>query len=200
MVVMLSNNPHVLKELDAATRSSLQPELLHFRNYDAVQIQQILQDRAVRGLHTWDEPLLGEIAALTTRKTNADARVAIKTLYYVMTGSSGDVSSCFERARRDIVIDMVNDLSDANLMILRAAATSRTDFAKDIYRRYCEFSEARHEKPFSYVYFYSNLSYLQSVGLIALVSAKIERTYTNRILLAFDRSVLEAVWRMRFAA
>jgi Cdc6-like AAA superfamily ATPase len=49
MIVMLSNSPHVLKQLDAATRSSLQPAPLHFRNYDAEQIRQILQDRPSGG-------------------------------------------------------------------------------------------------------------------------------------------------------
>jgi cell division control protein 6 len=198
MVVMLSNNPHVIQELDPATRSSLQPEMLHFRNYDAEQIYQILQDRARRGLHRFDESQLLEIAALTTRKTNADARIAIKTLYYTITESANDVAVCFEKARRDIVVDMIQDLSDANLMILWAAATSPTDFAKAIYQRYCRFSQDHQEKPFSYVYFYSNLSYLQSVGLIALVSAKVERTYTNRILLTFDKAIVEQICKLRF--
>ncbi len=54
MIIMLSNSPHVLKQLDAATRSSLQPMPLHFRNYDAQQLQEILTDRARRGLHESD--------------------------------------------------------------------------------------------------------------------------------------------------
>lgn len=197
MIVMLSNNPHTFKDLDAATRSSLQPEVAHFRNYNAEQIEHILQDRAQRGLRKWVDLPLAEIAALTTRKTNADARVAIKALYYTVTEQE-DVRSCFERARRDIIVDVISDLSEANLMILWAAATSPNEFAKDIYRRYCRLSLDHQEKPFSYVYFYSNLSYLQSVGLIALASAKVDRTYTNRILLAFDTSILDQIWRLRF--
>ena len=133
-----------------------------------------------------------------TRKTNADTRVAIKTLCYSMTESLGQVDACFEQARRDIVVDLINDLSNATLMILWAAATSPSDLAKDIYKRYCRFSQDHRENPFSYVYFYSNLSYLQSVGLIALVSAKVDRTYTNRILLTFERSILEPIFRFRF--
>ena len=90
-------------------------------------------------------------------------------------------------------------LSDAALMILWAAGSSQTDFAKDIYRRYCRFSMDRREKPFSYVYFYSNLSYLQSVGLVALVATKQGRTYTNRVHLTFDRAVLNEICNLRFA-
>jgi Cdc6-like AAA superfamily ATPase len=82
MVIMLSNSPHVLKQLDLATRSSLQPMPVHFKNYNAEQLQEILRDRASCGLRNCDEGHLAEIAALTTRLANADARVAIKTLHY----------------------------------------------------------------------------------------------------------------------
>lgn len=198
MVIMLSNSPQVLKQLDAATRSSLQPVPIHFRNYDAEQIRLILRDRAQRGLHAWDDAQLAEIAALTTRMTNADARVAIKTLHYCVTRPKDDLAASFERARRDIVIDVINDLTDANLMILWSIATSPSDLAKGIYQRYCRFSESHQEKPFSYVYFYSNLSYLQSVGLIALVSTKVERAYTNRILLNCDPAVVASLCKLRF--
>jgi len=197
MVIMLSNSPHVIKQLDAATRSSLQPMPVHFRNYNAEQIRDILRDRAKLGLRSWEDGVLAQIAALTTRMTNADARVAIKTLKYTATRPRDDVTACFERARRDIVVDMVNDLSDGNLMILWAAATSKSDLAKAIYERYCRYSQAQREKPFSYVYFYSNLSYLQSVGLLALVSTKVGRTYTNRVLLTFDTSIVDQLAKLR---
>ena len=198
MVIMLSNSPHVLKQLDAATRSSLQPMPVHFKNYNAEQIQEILHDRASLGLRSWDEGILAQVAALTTRMTNADARVAIKTLKYTAMRPGDDVAACFERARRDIVVDMVNDLSGPNLMILWAAATSKVDLAKEIYKRYCRYSQAQQETPFSYVYFYANLSYLQSVGLVALVSTKVGRTYTNRVLLTFDTSIVEQLAGLRF--
>jgi cell division control protein 6 len=200
MVIMLSNSPHILKQLDAATRSSLQPELVHFRNYDAEQIQQILEQRACRGLVRWERAELAHIAGLTTSQTNADARVAIKTLYYVVSGADRDVPSSFEKARRDIVVDVVNDLTDPNLRILWAVATSESDLAKGIYQRYCRFSQTHQEKPYSYVHFYANLSYLQSVGLVGLVSTKVDRTYTNRILLTIDRAIVDSICRLRFAA
>ncbi|MFH1748259.1 MAG: Cdc6/Cdc18 family protein [Planctomycetota bacterium] len=198
MVLTLANNPHVLKELDPATRSSLQPVPLHFRNYDAQQIRQILQDRARRGLVRWDETALSQIAALTVQKTNSDARVAIKTLFYTVTRPAASVTDNFDRARRDVVVDMIHDLADAALLILWAVATSKSDFTKEVYRRYCRFCQTRGDKPFSYMHFYSNLAYLQSVGLVALVSTKVGRTYTNRVLLNFDEPVVEQICRLRF--
>jgi len=55
------------------------------------------------------------------------------------------------------------------------------------------FSIQVHEEPFSYMHFYSNLSYLQSLGLVVLISTKVQRTYANRIQLTFDPSILGAV-------
>ncbi|MBD3392546.1 MAG: hypothetical protein GF410_11055 [Chitinivibrionales bacterium] len=198
MLIMLSNNPHVLKDIDPATRSSLQPEIIHFRNYNAEELFHILACRARRGLKHWEEPVLRQIAALTTRLTQSDARVAIKTLLYSVTQRDRTIPQCFDRARRDVVVDMIHDLSDGALMVLWAATTAKTDFARDIYGRYRRFCLDHREKPFSYVYFCSTLSYLQSAGLVALISTKTGRTYTNRVLLTFDRPIVERITRLRF--
>lgn len=198
MVIMLSNSPHVLKQLDAATRSSLQPIPLHFRNYDATQVQEILANRAKRGLHEHDPGRLAEIAALTTRLANSDARIAIKTLFYTVIRSGMTVEQCFEAARRDLVVDLINDLCDGNLIILWATATTQSELIKEIYARYRRFCQEHGEKPFSYVHFYSNLSYLQSVGLVALIATKVDRAWTNRVQLTFDASIVESITRLRF--
>jgi len=41
-VIMLANDPRFLSEIDQSVRSTLQPELIHFRNYNAVEIGDIL--------------------------------------------------------------------------------------------------------------------------------------------------------------
>ena len=198
MVIMLSNGPQVLKQLDGATRSSLQPIPVYFKNYDAQQLQQILADRAKQGLHSWDNGQLAEIAALTTRMANADTRVALKTLKYTVTMPGQSLMACFERARQDVVIDMICDLSDAILMILWAVASSRSKLAKDVYERYCRFSQSQRAKPFSYVYFCSNLSFLQSAGLVGLIATKVDRTYTKRVMLTCEASVVASIAKLRF--
>jgi hypothetical protein len=48
------------------------------------------------------------------------------------------------------------------------------------------------------MHFYSNLSYLQSVGLVVLVSTKTDRAYTNRVLPTFDTNVAEQIFKLRF--
>ena len=199
MVIMLSNNYRVLNEIDPSTKSSLQPMPVYFKNYDASQLQEILLNRAKAGLHSWHEPHLSEIAALSTKRTNSDARVAIKTLYYSITDPSDSIEVCFENARKDIIAEMINNLSVPVLMILDAIGTSKSDFARDIYKRYSAISARQNEKPFSYVHYYAHLSYLQSMGLVALISTKVGITYANRVVLTFSESILEPVCKVRFS-
>lgn len=49
------------------------------------------------------------------------------------------------------------------------------------------------------MHFYSNLSFLQSVGLVALVSTKVGRVYTNRVMLNCDPSIVEQICQLRFS-
>jgi hypothetical protein len=132
---------------------------------------------------------------LTTRKTNADARVAIKTLFYSVCEPHREVTGCFEQARGTSwwtwSMTVRSQLDDP------MGGQRKVDLAKEIYQRYSRISEAAGDKPFSYTHFYANLSYLQSNGLIALVSTKVDRAYTNRVILTFDPSIVETIWQIR---
>lgn len=199
MVVLLSNNPRFLDTLDLSIRSTLQPQLIHFKNYDALQLREILQNRAQEGLHEFSEELLAKIAALTVRFGNSDARVAIKTLYYAALEPTSNVEEVFHRARQDLVLDVLAHLDERCLLMLCAVAETPELFVKPVYSRYRALSTSEHVDPFSYAYFYTNLSYLQSIGLIVLFSTKVGRAYTNRIQLLFDRELLGAIWKARMA-
>jgi Cdc6-like AAA superfamily ATPase len=140
---------------------------------------------------------VAQIAALTVSATNADVRVAIKTLYYLALEQSEDVHAVFERARRDLIVDVLADLNDQNLFILIAIADTPEPFVKIVYERYRQIALQHHETPFSYVYFYTSLSYLQSISLILLLSTKVGRTYTNRLELLFAAELLDAICSAR---
>ena len=198
MGVLLSNNPKFLSSLDESIKSTLQPEIVHFRSYDTAEIAQILVDRAKIGLKMVPQTVIREIAAMTVKNTNSDVRVAIKTLYLWALEPGVSLKEHYDKARRNILLDVVKDLNDQNLLMLRASLSQQGDFVKDIYGRYRKMSAEFHEEPYSYVHFYSNLSYLQSLGLLVLVSTKVNRTYTNRISLTFDPSILARVWENRF--
>lgn len=149
------------------------------------------------GLRRGSELLLKKTAALTTKNTNSDVRVAIKALYYSALEPDASLAENFERARRDILVELTQDLNDKNLLILRAAQGVEESYVKAVYQCYRRVSVQYQEEPFSYVPFYSNLSYLQSLGLILLVSTKVGRTYTKRIQLLFSPELLDAVWEAR---
>ena len=198
ITVCLSNNPRVLAELDSSIRSSLQAETLYLRNYDATQVAEILRLRAEAGLREVNEDQLAKIAALTVQRTNADVRVAIKTLFYAVTGEGHDVEESFDRAQRDIYIDLISDLNDRNLLILRAVEQTRERFVKKVFRTYEQLSRDVGEASFSYVYFLNNLSYMQSLGLVMLIQTKVNRAYTSKVSLLFSERVLDSIYRIRF--
>jgi len=62
--------------------------------------------------------IIREIAAMTVKNTNSDVRVAIKTLYLWALEPDVTLKDHFEKARRDIMFDVVKDLNDKNLLIL----------------------------------------------------------------------------------
>ena len=199
MLVLLANNATFQeKEIDEKTRSSLNLVSLHFKNYDAVQIREILERRARKGLKKWNSVLLKEIAALVVKQTHADVRVAIKTLYYMATERGENLQDSFQNAMRDLTADLICDLNYNNLLVLKAASQSPNGLVKDIYDRYVRLCTQKSEKPFCYAHFYNNLCYLQSLGLILLLSTKIDRSYTNRIELQFPAVLLQHAYEARF--
>jgi cell division control protein 6 len=198
MALMLSNDPKFTHSLDESIRSTLQPELIHFSNYNATEIEKILTDRAAHGLRNIPIKEIRNIAARTRKFTNSDVRVAIKTLYLSALEPRVNIEEHFERARRDIVIDVVKDLNDKNLQILQAILKCSDEFVKSIYEKYRSISIQNQDEPYSYAFFYTSLSYLQSLGLIVLISTKVNQAYTNRIQLTFDSEVLQGVWQFRF--
>jgi len=198
MAILLSNNPKFTNSLDQSIMSTLQPEIIHFSSYNTAEIIEILTDRAKVGLKVLPKDIIREIAARTVKNTNSDVRVAIKTLYLWALEPDVSLEEHFEKARRDIMFDVIKDLNDKNLLILRAAISKQDGYVKDIYESYRRVSVQFNEEPFSYMHFYSNLSYLQSLGAILLISTKIGRVFTNRIQLTFDPDILKAVWSARF--
>jgi len=198
MIIMLANDPRFLGDIDQSVRSTLQPELIHFQNYNAVEITSILNERAQKGLSKPSNSINSQIAAFTVKEANSDVRVGLKALFYWATHGRKNVAKCFENARKDIYVDLVADLSDTNLLILKAATMISDKFAKKIFTAYCDIAQRAHENPCSYVHFYNQLSYLQSLGLIMMLSTKVNRTYANRITLLCNPDIIREVYKIKF--
>lgn len=198
MIIMLSNDPRFLNEIDQSVKSTLQPELIHFRNYNAEEIGKILDERSKSGLKFLDEGINSKISAYTVSEANSDVRVAIKSLFYWAMQGEESIEKCFENARRDIYVDLITDLSDTNLLILKAASQISDKFAKKVYMSYTDIARGNSEQPCSYVHFYNQLSYLQSLGLIMMLSTKVNRTYANRITLLCNEKIVHHIYKLRY--
>lgn len=198
MIIMLSNDPRFLNDIDQSVKSTLQPELIHFRNYNADEIRKILYDRANTGLKFIEEGINSKISAYTVREANSDVRVALKSLFYWATKGEESLEQCFENARRDIYIDLIADLSDTNLLILKAASQIGDKFAKKVHMNYTDLARRNREQACSYVHFYNQLSYLQSLGLIMMLSTKVNKTYANRITILCNEKIVHQVYKIRF--
>ena len=198
MIIMLSNDPRFLSDIDQSVRSTLQPNLIHFRNYDANEIKAILDSRAEIGLKAIEEAVTAKIAAYTAKDVNSDVRVAIKSLFYWSTEETKNLDQCFENARKDIYVDLIADLSDTNLLILKAANLVTDRFAKKVYAAYVDLGNRHHEACCSYVHYYNQLSYLQSLGLVMMLSTKVNKTYANRISILCNEKLIHHVYNLRF--
>ena len=198
MIIMLSNDPRFLNDIDQSVKSTLQPELIHFRNYNADEIRKILNDRANTGLKFTEEGINSKISAYTVREANSDVRVALKSLFYWATKGEESIEQCFENARRDIYVDLIADLSDTNLLILKAASQIADKFAKKVHMNYVDIATRNREQPCSYVHFYNQLSYLQSLGLIMMLSTKVNKTYANRITILCNEKIVHHVYKLRY--
>ena len=132
------------------------------------------------------------------KDANSDVRVAIKALFYWATSENQNVDHCFENARKDIYVDLIADLSDTNLLIMKAVTLVKDNFAKKVFTAYHEIAKRIGELPCSYVHFYNQLSYLQSLGLIMLLSTKVNRTYANRISVLCNPEIIREVYIIRF--
>lgn len=197
MTILLSNNPRWISGLDESIQSTLQPESIYYRPYTPDELREILHDRAHHGVHRVPERVVHEIAALTTKLAHSDVRVALKTLFYWAVEPDAPLKENFQRARRDLVVDVVRNLSDKNLLILKAAIGDERP-VKSVYSDYKKLCAQYHEEPFSYVHFHSSLAYLQNLGLVVLMSTKIRRTYAKLVQLTFPADLLQEFWRLRF--
>jgi hypothetical protein len=97
-----------------------------------------------------------------------------------------------------VVIDVLNSINEKGLLILKSALEEPSKLVKSVYQRYVDQSRGYKEEPYGYTQFYSTLGYLASLGAILLVSAKVDRTFTNRIEPLISAQELEAAMSHRF--
>ena len=73
--------PHLLK-IFLRVNSTHQLELIYFRNYNANEIMNILDERSITGLKKIEVEINSKIVVYTAKEANSDVRVAVKSLFY----------------------------------------------------------------------------------------------------------------------
>ena len=200
MLILLSNSPGFYRRIDEATKSSLQLENLYFKNYNGEEILEILRNRCEEGIvRDVDSYDLARIAGMTNNECNGDVRIAIKALQYLTTQKYEDIRENFDKAKKDIVVELLANQSDQIILILTAALKSPDKLVKSVYFVYSITCKENNVKPFTYQHFYNQLSYLQSTGLIMLISTRQKSGNPNKIETLFDHNILSQIYQYRFA-
>ncbi|PSN82230.1 hypothetical protein B9Q03_14440 [Candidatus Marsarchaeota G2 archaeon OSP_D] len=181
MVLLITQNAHFMDRLSPSVLSSLQPVAVHFPNYDAEQLYQILKLRAEDGLNHYDEGGIRHIAALTVSEHGADARIAIRALYHVGVADAwgpGDVRLALTQAARDVEGLILTNLPLRDLAILIVSIE-----AHDTIQAYRDAVEllAKTGDTVSKPTYFRTLTHLQNLGLVVLVKKKATRAYTIEV-------------------
>jgi Cdc6-like AAA superfamily ATPase len=200
MLILLSNNPSLYRRIDEATKSSLQLENLYFKNYNGEEMLEILRNRCEEGvIRDMDSYDLARIAGMASNECNSDARIAIKALQYLTTQKYEDIRENFDKAKKDILVELLANQSDQVILILTAALKSPDKLVKSVYFVYSITCKEQNIKPFTYQHFYNQLSYLQSTGLIMLISTREKSGNPNKIETLFDHNILSQIYQYRFS-
>ena len=212
-LILISNNVHLLDLLEPPVRSSLNVRTLTLGSYSALELVEILDDRATKGLKkaVCSEAMLNYIAARTAQ-FNSDARFAIRLLRNAAVdveqrGSGRIAKASVDRAcsatKTEIERDLLGRLGTSQLLILLAickAARKVKDTPlklrsvyQDIYRDLCE---GFGRKPLVYSQFLSIVRGLQNYDL---VNNTIERRraggFSRLVEVNFNPDYLESVAR-----
>ncbi|MGA7075602.1 MAG: orc1/cdc6 family replication initiation protein [Halobacteriota archaeon] len=177
-VLGISNDLNYKERIDVRTLSSFGNKEFVFPPYDALQLREILEDRARIGfrqgvLETEVIPLCGALAA----QEHGDARKALTLLEYageiaVEKGSSlvteADVREAQERSEMDRIVEAMKTLPLHEKIALLGIVSGgmREMDTNEVYLNYRALCEARELKPLTKVRVSNFISELDMLGLI----------------------------------
>lgn len=163
---------------DESVKSSLRPDHIVFREYNAGKIREILKMKADEGLNKYDPDSLGLLSAMLVRDYRSDARIGIKALKIIGILNEWDddsVRTALKQAYVEVEGETLKNLGDRDLLILAALIKNQ-----DTNRAYSEVSASSNLllRGVSKSTFFQSVNYLQNLGLITLIKKKIDRYYT----------------------
>jgi cell division control protein 6 len=178
LIIAIVQNINWYKSLDSGIQSSFMPRFIFFKNYDAMQLKEILMLRAKHGLFHYDEGAVSLISAIVARDYHGDARIGIRALYHAGKQDKWDekaIKECIEVAVKEIELHTLSHLSLKDLIILSVLAEqNETNKAYETVSNSLKNFGIYISKPT----YYRTLNFLQSLGIITLIKKKAGRYYT----------------------
>ncbi len=193
-LMLLTQKPLWYKNMDdESVKSSMQPDQIFFRDYNADEMREILLMRASDGLKHYGNGAISLLAANIVLNYKSDTRIGIKALEIIgMTDDWSETSmkNAITQAYLEIEGETLNNLSDRDLIILSTLMNEPdTSKAYNLVRNMGDFSVNGISKST----FFSSVNNLQNLGLINLIRKKVNRFYTmeTQILLSDESIVME---------
>ena len=177
-VIGISNNIFFVDKLDPRVRSSLSEVEILFKPYNALQLREILKQRAKEGLYpnSYEEGVISYIAAVTAREYG-DARRAINLLRLAgeIAESKGkgkisleDAKKAVELEEMDKVKAIIDSLPYQSKLILYALAKVREGTLGRMYDYYTKLAQEREINPLTFRRFIEIINDLEMLGLVSI--------------------------------
>ena len=176
-LVGVSNKLHILKGVDARTRSSLSPEEIIFEPYNADQIRSILEERSREAFleGAFEENVLSFCAAYSA-KLHGDLRRALDLLRVAgeiaeregsLRVSESHIKKAISQMEESKAVAIVRNLPIHSKLLLKSIL-DREDviYTGEVYSSYRELAEEVGVKPISLRRVNDLLNDLESLGLI----------------------------------
>jgi len=223
-LIGISNRLSFKDELDPRSKSSLYETEMAFAPYTAIQLQEILKQRARLGFNknVVEESATNLTAAITAQETG-DARYALRLLLKAgeITDEKGlkkITDAEVEEARRSVDEDMAAEtiitlpdhqqivlLSTAELTIKGSRYKKLSDedtgflFSGEVYEEYRRNCKKYKKKPRTARWFQEYLNDLEMLGLITMVeSGKGIRGHTRLIRIGYSADSIEHIIKRNF--
>ncbi len=205
-IVGISNDVTFINNLSPRVKSSLSEEELFFPSYNAIQIQDILRDRAALAFRkdSIDEGVIEKCAAFAARD-HGDVRRAIELLRVaaelaerdgaarINLGHVDNAEGCLERERIIDIIEAQPKQTQATLytIILLARASSSPLFTGDIYDGYKQLCERLALRPLTQRRVSDIIGELDMLGIIsAKVTSKGRYGRTREISIHLSKDLV----------
>ena len=153
-VTVVANNKNILNNIEPATKSSFSPQKLYFRDYNALEVTNILKDRCSLAFSDGiiDGSVIGRFGAWIYR-SGVDLRTSLKILLNAgrkMANNGGkyitfeDLLQAFKEVERNMMSDVISKLNDSEILLIHAIASAQKNRnAKEVekntvYSAYCD--------------------------------------------------------------